>query len=117
VPFFGDQPFWGAMVARAGAGPEPTPLKRMTADILAASIQTALTPEAQRSAQAIAAKIRQENGAQNGADSFHMSLAEIRMNCMADPSRAAVWRVKRTEVRLSALAAAVLVENNLLEFT
>ena len=26
IPFFGDQPFWGAMVARAGAGPVPYPV-------------------------------------------------------------------------------------------
>lgn len=23
VPFFGDQPFWGTMIARAGVGPNP----------------------------------------------------------------------------------------------
>jgi UDP:flavonoid glycosyltransferase YjiC (YdhE family) len=29
VPFFGDQPFWGAMVAKAGAGAhEALPYKR-----------------------------------------------------------------------------------------
>ena len=28
VPFFGDQPFWGNMIARVGAGPEPIPFKK-----------------------------------------------------------------------------------------
>lgn len=36
VPFFGDQPFWGAMVAKAGAGADSAiPYKRLTAEILA----------------------------------------------------------------------------------
>ena len=39
VPFFGDQPFWGAMVARAGAGPDPIPIKQLTADKLADAIE------------------------------------------------------------------------------
>jgi UDP:flavonoid glycosyltransferase YjiC (YdhE family) len=41
VPFFGDQPFWGDMIARAGAGPAPTPYKKLTVDGLAAAIQEA----------------------------------------------------------------------------
>ncbi|EEY17393.1 CHIP6 [Verticillium alfalfae VaMs.102] len=45
VPFFGDQPFWGKMIARAGAGPTPVPFKAMTAETLAASITFALQPE------------------------------------------------------------------------
>ena len=44
VPFFGDQPFWGAMVARAGAGPFPIPYKSLDADKLAKQINTALEP-------------------------------------------------------------------------
>jgi UDP:flavonoid glycosyltransferase YjiC (YdhE family) len=47
IPFFGDQPFWGAMVARAGAGPVPIPFKQLTADKLAAAITEALKPETQ----------------------------------------------------------------------
>src|SRR6195952_1699338 len=45
VPFFGDQPFWGAMVARAGAGPLPIHSKELTADNLAEAILEALKPE------------------------------------------------------------------------
>lgn len=32
VPFFGDQPFWGKMVAAAGAGPDPIPHKQLDAE-------------------------------------------------------------------------------------
>ena len=38
VPFFGDQPFWGAMIARANAGPDPIPYKQLTAEKLAEAI-------------------------------------------------------------------------------
>src|ERR1700722_416489 len=44
VPFFGDQPFWGAMTARAGAGPFPIPYKDLNSDKLANSIKEALKP-------------------------------------------------------------------------
>lgn len=31
ILFFGDQPFWADMIARAGAGPQPIPYKQLTA--------------------------------------------------------------------------------------
>ncbi|KAK6333509.1 hypothetical protein TWF718_011317 [Orbilia javanica] len=117
VPFFGDQPFWGSMVHRAGAGPEPVPFKEMTAEKLAASITFALSPEAQAAAGKIADKIKQEAGTSTGADSFHSSLDKQKLRCMVDPRRAAVWRVKRTEVRLSAVAAAFLQSQGLLYYS
>ncbi|KAL2164163.1 hypothetical protein VTH06DRAFT_3377 [Thermothelomyces fergusii] len=33
VPFFGDQHFWGTMVANAGAGPEPLPYRRVAKQV------------------------------------------------------------------------------------
>lgn len=38
VPFFGDQPFWGACVAQQGVGPTPIPYKKLTADKLKEAI-------------------------------------------------------------------------------
>lgn len=35
VPFFGDQPFWGKMVADAGSGPAPIPQRQINAERLA----------------------------------------------------------------------------------
>ncbi|KAI9853084.1 MAG: hypothetical protein M1838_001585 [Thelocarpon superellum] len=117
VPFFGDQPFWGAMVARAGAGPVPVAYKHLTADVLAASILAALKPAAQEQAAKLGASIAQESGAEEGARSFHKHLDIDHLRCSLAPSRIAVWRVRRTQVRLSALAATVLVNEGLLEFT
>ena len=62
VPFFGDQPFWGAMVAKAGAGAEPILYKRLTVDTLAKGIRHCLSPQAKNSAEQIARAIEEEGG-------------------------------------------------------
>ena len=116
VPFFGDQPFWGAMVAKAGAGPLPIPSKQLTADKLAGAILEALKPATLRKAQELGAKIRSEKGSEVGAQSFHEKLNIDSLRCAVAPSRAAVWRVKRTTVRLSAFAATTLGNEGLLDF-
>ncbi|KAI1803598.1 glycosyltransferase family 1 protein [Daldinia bambusicola] len=117
VPFFGDQPFWGAMVARAGAGPEPIPYKKLTAEGLAKAIKMALMPETQERARELGEKIREEKGTDVGAHSFHKHLDVDRLRCALAPSRVAVWRLRRTQVHLSSLAAAILVKNGYLRYS
>ncbi|ROW07820.1 hypothetical protein VMCG_03372 [Cytospora schulzeri] len=117
VPFFGDQPFWGSMIAKAGAGPPPISYKDMTAQKLAEAITTALQPQTQARAKELGEKIRQEKGTDLGAKSFHDFLDYDKLRCSIAPSRAAVWRVRRTNVKLSALAAAVLVKENMVEYS
>ena len=116
VPFFGDQPFWGAMVAKAGAGPEPIPHKQLTAENLAQAIEKCLEPQSQERAHELAARIAEETGTQVGAQKFHQQLDVDKLRCSLAPSRAAVWRLKRTEVRFSALAACTLSNEGLLDF-
>lgn len=116
VPFFGDQPFWGAMIAKAGAGPKPVPSKQLTADNLAAEIMEALHPNSLSRAQELGARISSENGTLTGAQSFHDQLDMDTLRCSLAPSRNAVWRVKRTELRLSAFAATTLGNEGLLDF-
>nr|POF17089.1 isoform 2 of sterol 3-beta-glucosyltransferase ugt80a2 [Quercus suber] len=116
VPFFGDQPFWGAMVARAGAGPEPIHHKQLTADNLADAITTCLKPESQERAQELADKIAHERGSDKGAQCFHQTLDVDSLRCTIAPSRTAVWRIKRTQVRLSAFVACTLANAGLLDF-
>lgn len=43
VPFFADQFFWGARVARLGAGPDPLPVRRLDAAALSARIRAAVS--------------------------------------------------------------------------
>lgn len=116
VPFFGDQPFWGAMVARAGAGPDPIPHKQLTADKLADAIKFCLKRETLDCAQELARKIAAEEGSDTAAQSFHQFLDVDRLRCTLAPSRSAVWRIRRTQVRLSAFAACTLANANLLDF-
>jgi UDP:flavonoid glycosyltransferase YjiC (YdhE family) len=116
IPFFGDQPFWGAMTAKAGAGPLPIPYKELTADKLADAINEALKPESLERAQELSQKISKEQGDQVGAQSFHQMLKVDDLRCAVAPNHPAVWRVKRTQVRLSALAATILCQEGELNF-
>ena len=123
VPFFGDQPFWSAMVAKAGAGAKQAlPLRKLDAERFAAGIKQCLQPDAKAKAQAIAESIEKEgDGAENAVDSFHRCLpleGENSMHCGVLPGRVAVWAfgAKRTRLRLCNLAAEILVENNQLRW-
>lgn len=120
VPFFGDQPFWGAMVARAGAGPLPVPFKELTAAKLAESILEALKPETLERAKELGEKIREERGCPSGAESFHANLDSEYLRCMMVDDKVAVWRLKTNgpkqgDVRLSAFAATVLGDAQLID--
>ncbi|KAI4691013.1 uncharacterized protein J4E88_002490 [Alternaria novae-zelandiae] len=116
IPFFGDQPFWGAMIARAGAGPEPIPYRQLTSDKLADAINFCLKPESLERAKDLASKIAAERGSDMGAQSFHQYIDPDRLRCNLAPSRVAVWRIKRTQIRLSAFAACTLANAGLLDF-
>lgn len=114
VPFFGDQQFWGMMIGEAGAGAEPVPYKNLTAEKLAEGIKQCLTEEAENEAKKIAESIEAEgDGAMNAVASFHRSLVlrgKNSMRCCILEERVAVWTLKNTNLRLSALAAELLVE-------
>lgn len=114
VPFFGDQQFWGSMIGEAGAGAKPVPYKSLTADKLAEGIKHCLTDEACRAAEKIAEDIEAEgDGAKNAVTSFHRSLVlrgQHSMRCSILEERVAVWSLKNTNLRWSALAAELLVE-------
>ena len=116
IPFFGDQPFWSAMIVKAGAGAKQAlPLRRLDSDKFAKGIKECLQPETKAKAEEIAKSIAKEgDGAENAVDSFHRSLplgGTTSMRCGIFSDRVAVWHVKHTDVRLSALAADLLVEN------
>ncbi|KAG4028377.1 hypothetical protein MFRU_022g00950 [Monilinia fructicola] len=114
VPFFGDQQFWGSMIGSSGAGADPVPYKNLNADKLAEGIKQCLTDKAREEAEKIAKNIEAEgDGAQNAVKSFHRSLTlrgEHSMRCSIFEDRVAVWTMKGTSLRLSALAAELLME-------
>ncbi|KAL2846895.1 UDP-Glycosyltransferase/glycogen phosphorylase [Aspergillus pseudoustus] len=119
VPFFGDQPFWGAMVAAAGAGPAPIPHKQLTVDALAAGIRYCLSEQAAVAAATIAHKMSSESGVQAAVSSFHRNLPLPRLQCDLYPSQPAVWSVyvpkSRQKLKLSKFAAEALVADGLID--
>lgn len=115
VPFFGDQPFWGAIIARVGVGPCPIPYKDLTVDKLADAIWEALKPSIRQKAHEISEIIQRESGVENAVSSFHRHLHYEQMRCSLCPSRPAVWWTKGSKLALSAFATTVLVEAGLLD--
>lgn len=103
------------MVARAGAGPDPIPHKQLTAGNLADAISFCLRPDSLQRARTLADKIAAERGSDKGAELFHQHLDAERLRCTIAPSRVAAWRVKRTNVRLSAFAAYTLANAGILD--
>ncbi|KAI6087461.1 hypothetical protein F4821DRAFT_104201 [Hypoxylon rubiginosum] len=120
VPFFGDQNFWGSMVGNAGAGPMPVPYKKLNTEKLADGIKYCLTDEALEAVQKIAKSIELEgDGARNAVRAFHHNLpmsGEDSMQCSILPDRVAVWRVKQTTLKLSALAADIAASRGLISW-
>ncbi|KAG8695793.1 hypothetical protein FRC09_008927 [Ceratobasidium sp. 395] len=115
VPFFGDQPFWGAMIAKAGAGPEPIPQKELTSERLAEALKFVKSPRAQRAAQKMGEQIRSEDGITLGVDSFHRHLPLLNMRCDVDPRQLAEWWSPEHCLRLSGFVAATLIDAKLLD--
>ncbi|KAI2465968.1 glycosyltransferase family 1 protein [Annulohypoxylon bovei var. microspora] len=113
VPFFGDQPFWGEMVAAAGAGPRPIPQASLNVDNLVEAIQLCLTPEAREAAQGIAAKMRTENGVKAAVASFHANLPVRELQCDIIKGQPAAWMYhgKKTKLRLSKVAVEILASH------
>jgi len=63
VPFAFDQAFWGARVKASGLGPDPIPMKKLTADQLAKAIRIAVTDRDMRQhAKSYGEAIRAEDG-------------------------------------------------------
>ncbi|KAJ5638449.1 hypothetical protein N7528_000839 [Penicillium herquei] len=119
IPFFGDQLFWGNMVASCGLGPRPIPYRSLTSQNLAEAIQFCLQPEAQSAAHDIASRMSHENGVVTAVASFHRNLPIDKMRCHALPSEPAVWSLKRSSshpIHLSKIAAEVLIEHHRLKY-
>nr|XP_001394072.2 sterol glucosyltransferase [Aspergillus niger CBS 513.88] len=113
VPFFGDQPFWGSMVARSGAGPRPIPYASLNAENLAEAIAFSLRPTTAESARGIALKMQHESGVAAAVRSFHRHLPLDRMRCSLIPNQPAMWIHKRSKksLKLSKVAVQLLIDN------
>ncbi|TGO38548.1 hypothetical protein BHYA_0072g00110 [Botrytis hyacinthi] len=112
VPFFGDQPFWGNMVAAAGAGPAPIEHKSLNVNTLSNAIKFLLSPNVVTAAQTLASRIQHENGVKEAVNSFHRNLPIKPLSCelLAQQPATWYWKKGRKHLNLSHQAAAVLVE-------
>ena len=114
VPFFGDQPFWGNMVAAAGAGPKPIPQKQVSVDRLVDAIRFCQSDEARKAAAALSAQIKREDGVQAAVRSFHASLPLEKLKCDFLPERPACWhmRLGGQRFKMSRTAAEILIRDS-----
>ncbi|CAG2010349.1 unnamed protein product [Fusarium graminearum] len=94
VSFFGDQQFWGQMVAKAGAGPEPIPYSSLTSRNLTEAIEFALDPKVKIAVQQMSGQIRRESGVQAAVRHFHSALPVERLMCDVIPELPASWSYK-----------------------
>lgn len=62
VPHAVDQPFWGGRVAALGVGRRPIPVKKLTAERLAAALAEAARPASITRAGQVGEMIRREDG-------------------------------------------------------
>jgi hypothetical protein len=110
------QPFWGNMVASAGAGPQPIPYRSLTAENLSRTILQCLSPETKSAAQVVAAKMETEEGVRTAVASFHRHLPRD-TQCQIRPDQAAAWTYKsnRTNIRLSKKVAGSLIRSSILK--
>ncbi|KAJ5392835.1 hypothetical protein N7465_011809 [Penicillium sp. CMV-2018d] len=115
VPFFGDQLFWGNMVASRGIGPMPIPHKSLNADNLAEAIRFCLHPDTLEAAGNLAREMSEEDGVSAAVASFHRNLPVDNMRCQFIDSEPAVWQLKQNSnapINLSKMAAGILLENS-----
>lgn len=107
VPFFGDQGFWGSMIHKAGAGPEPIKPGKLSVENLAEAIRVLESDEAKFAAGRMGEQIRAEvrafsigvrlvadeyqNGVERGVESFYRHLPLKNMRCDIQKQRLAAW--------------------------
>jgi sterol 3beta-glucosyltransferase len=100
VPFFGDQFFWGHVIADAGAGPEPVPAATITAESLAEAFAYALTPEARGKARSLGALVREHDGVDLVLRSLYRHLPVHAMRCASNPAHLATGYCQQCHQRL-----------------
>lgn len=117
IPFFGDQLFWGDSVYRAGAGPIPIPWKSLTAEGLAQAIKTAMDPQVCATAHTMGLQLEAENGTQKALHCIEVTLPIDKMRCSILEDHSAAWKVKKSGLRLSAVAMEALNVAGILKHT
>eukprot|EP00669_Euglena_mutabilis_P006638 TRINITY_DN2177_c0_g1_i1.p1 TRINITY_DN2177_c0_g1~~TRINITY_DN2177_c0_g1_i1.p1 ORF type:complete len:569 (-),score=36.91 TRINITY_DN2177_c0_g1_i1:147-1853(-) len=106
-PFFGDQHFWGAMIERAGLGPSPCPVDRLTPSVLAEKFKSLVDPVVVERARQMAQSFAKEDGVRDAAAVFYRHLPRSTMTCAVCVARGfPMPRIARWRVRNLPLCAA-----------
>jgi UDP:flavonoid glycosyltransferase YjiC (YdhE family) len=100
VPFFGDQFFWGRVVADAGAGPEPIPIRRLDSEALMAAFDACRRPQIRERANELGARLRATDGVELAVRSIERHLPASALSCAHDPDHLAVLYCDTCGVRL-----------------
>ena len=103
------------MVATAGAGPSPIHHKSLTSQNLADALTFCLLPTTLEAAQEISATMATEHGVEAAAHSFHANLPLDMLQCDILPDQPATWMYKKAPIKLSKLAAQILLEQSVIE--
>lgn len=99
VPFFGDQPFWGRAVVKAGVGVDPCPINELTTKKLRAAFEELQSPFLRNRAQRLQKRMQQEDGAEEAVKSFYRHLPLRRMTCDLDQQGMATKWSRRDGVK------------------
>ncbi|KUF81688.1 Glyceraldehyde-3-phosphate dehydrogenase [Phytophthora nicotianae] len=95
VPFFGDQPFWGHAVVKAGVGVKPCPIAQLTTEKLREAFVGLMDPALRARALNLRDVMRREDGAGEAVRSFYRHLPTQEMFCDLDHERIATrWSVR-----------------------
>ncbi|MFN8542759.1 MAG: glycosyltransferase [Candidatus Binatia bacterium] len=100
VPFFGDQFFWGQVVAEAGAGPAPIPAAELTSEKLAAALVACARPEMRARAEGLGAKVRELDGVDLVVEALYRHLPVPAMQCVRDAEHLATVYCEACRARL-----------------
>lgn len=100
VPSFGDQFFWGKVVADAGAGPPPIPLAQLDSGALAEAFAACQRPAVRDRAHALGAQLRETDGVDLVVRSVYRRLPVETIGCATDPEHLATVECDTCGVRL-----------------
>jgi hypothetical protein len=111
-PFFGDQFMWGAMVHRAGVGPEHCPVNKLTAEMLAEKLKALKEEAIRKKAVELSITMNNEAGVQGGLKHFLDSLPRDNMLCdvslLLGETHLASYRIQSSDLKISLEVAAIL---------
>jgi len=104
-PFFGDQYMWGAMVHRAGVGPKPCPVDKLTSTILIEKLTELTSATITQKATELSQNMGKENGVVSGLEHFCDSLPVDNMMCdvslIMGESTIAKYALSRNRIHIS----------------